>query len=130
MHEPDVQVVFLHPDLSRLAYLSRIDLTISEILQSPEVFSPMSSFTGQRKLTIFLGGRSTIFMLGLGSILLIQSKVVLVYGTMAANVYLLLCLVALVCGYGAQQSCFWLYLFPKLSIFYGPYGRSTTYQSK
>jgi hypothetical protein len=103
-----VQVVFLRPDLSRLAYLSRIDLTTSEILQTPEVFSPMSSFIGQRKLAIFLGGRSTIFMLDLGSILLIQCKVVSVYGRMAAKVYSLLGLVALVGGYGAQQSCFWL----------------------
>jgi len=103
-----VQVVFIHPDLSRLAYLSRIDLTTSEILQMPEVFSPMSSFTGQRKLAIFLGGRSTIFMLGLGSILLIQSKAVLVNGRTAAKVYLLQGLVALVGGYGAQQSCFWM----------------------
>jgi len=103
-----VQVVFLHLDLSRLAYLSWIDLTISKILQSPEVFSPISFFTGQRKLAIFLGGSSTIFMLGLDKILLIQSKVVLVYGRMAAKVYLLLGLVALVGGYGAQQSCFWL----------------------
>jgi hypothetical protein len=103
-----VQVVFLHPDLSRLDYLSRIDLTTSEILQTLEVFSPVSSFIGQRKLAIFLGGRSTIFLLGLGSILLIQSKVVSVYGRMAAKVYPLLGLVALVGGYGAQQSCLWL----------------------
>jgi hypothetical protein len=55
-----VQVVFLHPDLSGLAYLSKIDLTTSELLQTPEVFSPTSSSTGQRKLGIFLGGRSTM----------------------------------------------------------------------
>jgi hypothetical protein len=83
-----MQVVFLHPDLSRLAYLSSIDLTISEMLQTPEVFSCTPSFTWQRKLAIFLGGRSTIFIFCLGSILLMQSKVVLVYG--------------------AQHSCFWL----------------------
>jgi hypothetical protein len=61
LHEPDVQVVFLHPDLSSLD-LSRIDLTTSEILQTPEVFSPTSSFIGHRKLAIFLGGRSIIFV--------------------------------------------------------------------
>jgi uncharacterized membrane protein len=76
-----MQVVFLHPDLSRVAYLSKIDLTTPEILQTPKVFSPTSSFIGQTKLAIFLGGRSTIFMLCLGSILLIQSKVVLVNGS-------------------------------------------------
>jgi uncharacterized membrane protein len=101
LHKPDVQVVFLHPDLSRLASLSRIDLTTSEMLQTPEVFSPTSSFTGQRKLAIFLGGRSTIFMFCLGSILLMQSKVFLVNGMTAVEVYLLLGLVALVGGYGA-----------------------------
>jgi len=108
LHEPDVQVVFLHPYLSRLAYLSRIYLTTSETLQTPEVFSPTSSFTGHRKLAIFLGGRSTIFMFCLGTILLIQSKVVSVYGRMAAEVYLLLGLVALDGRYGAKQSCSWL----------------------
>jgi hypothetical protein len=100
--------MFLHPALSRLAYLSSIDLTTSEMLQTPKVFSPTSSFPGHRKLAFFLGGRSTIFMLCLGSILLIQSKVVSVYGGTAAEVYLLLGLVALVGRYGAQQSCFWL----------------------
>jgi hypothetical protein len=69
LHEPDVKVVFLQPDLSRLAYLSRIDLTTSEIMQTLEVFSPTSSFTGQRKLALFRGGRSTIFIFCLGSIL-------------------------------------------------------------
>lgn len=108
LHEPDVKVVFLQPDLSRLAYLSRIDLTTSEIMQTLEVFSPTSSFKGQIKLAIFLGGRSTIFMFCLGSILLMQSKAVSVYCKMAAEVYLLLGLVALVGGYGAQHSCFWL----------------------
>jgi hypothetical protein len=108
LHEPDVQVVFLHPDLSRLAYLSRSDLTTSEMLQTHEVFSRTPSFTGQKKLAIFLGGRSTIFMFCLGRILLMQSKVVLVYGRMADEVYLLLGLVAIVGGYGAQLTCFWL----------------------
>jgi len=103
-----MQVMFLHPDLCRLAYLSSIDLTTSEMLQTPEVFSPTSSFIGQRKLAIFLGGRSTIFVFCLGSILLMQSKAVLVYGRTVAEVYLLLVLVALDGRYWAQQSCFWL----------------------
>jgi len=50
LHESDVQVVFLHPDLSTMAFLSRIDLTTSQMLQTRKVFSPTSSFTGQRKL--------------------------------------------------------------------------------
>ena len=79
-------------------YLSKIDLTTSDMLQTPKVFSPTSFFTGHRKVAIFLGGRSTIFMLCLGRILLIQSKVVSVYGRTAAEVYLLLGLVALVGG--------------------------------
>jgi len=38
------------------------------MLYTPGVFSPRSSFTGRRKLAIFLGGRPTDLMLCLDSI--------------------------------------------------------------
>jgi len=103
-----VQVVFLHPDLSRLAYLSRIDLTISEILKSPESLQSYVILHRAEKACYLPGWQINNFLGGLGSILLIHSKVVLVYGRTAAKVYLLLGLVALVGGNGAQQSCFWV----------------------
>jgi hypothetical protein len=49
-------------------------------LYTPGVSSPRSSFTGQRKLGIFFGGRPTDFMLCLDSSLLMQLKVVLTWG--------------------------------------------------
>jgi hypothetical protein len=49
------------------------------------VFSPRSSFTGQRKLAIFLGGRPTDLMC-LNSIRLMRLKVILTKGRRATEV--------------------------------------------
>jgi hypothetical protein len=50
------------------------------ILYMPGVFSPSSSFTGGKKLDIFLGGKATLFMFSLANNLLSRLYVVVVYG--------------------------------------------------
>lgn len=45
------------------------------MLYTPEVFSPRSSLTNRRKLDIFLGGRSTDFLMCWGSTLLMRLNI-------------------------------------------------------
>jgi hypothetical protein len=53
---------------------------------TPGVFSPRLSFTGRRKLAIFLGGKPTDLMLCLDSTRLMRLKVVLTKGRRATEV--------------------------------------------
>jgi hypothetical protein len=71
-----VLVVLLDPDFSGNASLPNVNLTtFAGMLCMPGVLSSRLSFTGQRKLVIFLGGKPTDFMC-VDSILLMQLKVV------------------------------------------------------
>jgi hypothetical protein len=51
------------------------------------VFRARSSFMGQRKLKSFLAGRTTVLLLYLDTILLMQLKVVLMKGKNAKKIY-------------------------------------------
>jgi hypothetical protein len=50
------------------------------ILYMPGVLNPISSFTGGKKLDIFLGGNATLFMFSFANILLSRFYVVVLYG--------------------------------------------------
>jgi hypothetical protein len=68
------------------------------ILYMPGVLSPRSSFTGWRKLEIFLGGKPTLLMLCLATILLRRVYVVWTYGRRTTEVGLSLGLEVLTLG--------------------------------
>jgi hypothetical protein len=61
-----VTVLFINPGLDGTTGLSNVHLSIlagDGIYDTPDAFSPRSSFTGWWKLATFLGGRPTVLML-------------------------------------------------------------------
>ena len=62
------------------------------MLYGPGVLNPTASLTGGKQLGIFLGGRATLLMLCLASILLRRPYVVWAYGMCAVEVGLSLVL--------------------------------------
>jgi hypothetical protein len=81
MPQKNVTVVLHDPDFNEIASLRNVNLT-TFTGYTPGLLSPRSSFMGQRKLIIFLGGRPTDFMC-VDSIRLMRLKVVLTSGRWA-----------------------------------------------
>jgi hypothetical protein len=82
--QTDVALVLLDPGFDGTAGLTDVDLTtLAGHAVHPR--SPRSSFTGQRKLGIFFGGRPTDLMLCLDSSLLMRLRVVLMKGRKATK---------------------------------------------
>jgi len=79
------------------------------MLYIPGVRNPSASLTGGRWLNIFLGGRATLLMLCLVSILLSQPNVVCVYGIYTVEVGLSSVLAVRVTGFIGRHICSWLY---------------------
>jgi hypothetical protein len=75
------------------------------MLYIPNVLNPNVSLTGGRWLNIFLGGTTTLLMLGLASILLSRPKVVCVYGIYEAEAGLSSVLEVRVTGFMARRIC-------------------------
>jgi hypothetical protein len=72
MRKTNVPVVLLDAGINGTASLPNVNLTTFAVYAvTPGVFSLRLSFTGRRKLVIFLGGRPTDLMLCLDSIWLI-----------------------------------------------------------
>ena len=93
MSKQYVPAVFFYSGLYRSTSLSDIHLTTLAWYNTPYtpgVLSPRSSFTGRKRLEIFLGGRPTHLMLCLASIPLGRPYVVRTYGRRATEVGLLL----------------------------------------
>jgi len=75
------------------------------MLYTPSVLNPKASLIGGKYLNIFLGGRATLLMLCLPSILLRRPYVVWVYGMYAVEVGLPLVLAVHVAGSMAHRIC-------------------------
>ena len=75
------------------------------MLHTPGVLNPNASLTEERWLNIFLGGRATLLMLCLASILLSRPNVVWVYGMYAVEVGLSSVLAVRVTGFMARHIC-------------------------
>jgi hypothetical protein len=87
MSQTNVPVVLLDPSINGTASLPNVNLTtFAGYVVTPEVFSPRLSFTGRKKLAIFLGRRPTDLMLCLDSIRLKRLKVMLTTGRRATEV--------------------------------------------
>jgi hypothetical protein len=87
MSQTNVPVVLLDPGINGTDSLPNVNLTtFARYAVHTRSFSPRSSFTGQRKLAVFLGGRPTALMLCLDSIRLMRLKVVLTKGRRATEV--------------------------------------------
>ena len=69
------------------------------MLCTPSVLNPITSLTGGKKLDIFLGGRATLLILCLASILLGRPYVVWVHSMYEVEVGLSLVLVVHVAGF-------------------------------
>jgi hypothetical protein len=77
----------LHHGLKGTSGISNVDLpTLAEGSVNTSVFKPRSSLTDQRKLVAILRGRSSVLILYLGDILLMQIKVSPTKGKKATNV--------------------------------------------
>jgi hypothetical protein len=61
MLQMDMTLTLLQPDVTSKPHLPSVQLTAFTVY-TPGVLSPRSSFTGQRKLDIFLGGMPTDLM--------------------------------------------------------------------
>jgi hypothetical protein len=72
MVDTDVLVMFFDPHLSQILCLSdaRFQTHLQGMLYMPGIFRDRSSFTGQRIVESFLGGRPTVLMSGLDRTLL------------------------------------------------------------
>jgi hypothetical protein len=75
------------------------------MLHIPGVLNPNASLTGGRWLSIFVGGRATLLMLCLASILLSQPNVVCTYGIYAVEAGLSSVLAIPVTGFMAHHIC-------------------------
>jgi hypothetical protein len=87
MSQTNVPVMLLDPGINGTVSLPNVNLTtFAGYAVHSWSFQSQVSFTGRRKLAIFLGGRSTDLMLFLDSIWIMRLKVVLTKGRRATEV--------------------------------------------